>query len=394
MEDVVTGEAVVIDVPCARFPSRMVAIAIDILVQLVLFAVLGVVIGASQASGGLDAAAAAAIALSATVLILVGYPTIFETLSRGRSLGKLAMGLRVVGDDGGPERFRQALVRGLASVFEIWMLLGAPALITSLLSAKGKRLGDLFAGTFVIQERLRAQSGAPVTMPPALAPWAASLELSGLPDETAAIARSYLSRFRELAPAAREEFGRRIAAEVAGRVSPPPPPGTPPAAYLSAVLAERRAREMARMAARAGQDGPAAGGYCQGGYGQPGWGPAATAPGSATPPAGPAAAPPTGPPAEGAAGPAGAPPAETAWAAPAGPAPTSAGAAPPAAQAAHGERHVDVTSAPTAGPGSAERAAEAERGEPAPTGPENDGRPGDDPAPPERPPATGFTPPA
>jgi uncharacterized RDD family membrane protein YckC len=142
MEDVVTGEAVVIDVPCARFPSRMVAIAIDIVVQVVLFAVLAVAIGATQASGDLDAAAAAAIALSATVLILVGYPTIFETLSRGRSLGKLAMGLRVVGDDGGPERFRQALVRALASVFEIWMLLGAPALITSLLSAKGKRLGD------------------------------------------------------------------------------------------------------------------------------------------------------------------------------------------------------------------------------------------------------------
>jgi uncharacterized RDD family membrane protein YckC len=346
MEDVVTGEAVVIDVPCARFPSRMVAIAIDIVVQFVLFAVLAVVIGATQASGDLDAAAAAAIALSATVLILVGYPTIFETLSRGRSLGKLAMGLRVVGDDGGPERFRQALVRALAAVFEIWMLLGAPALITSLLSAKGKRLGDLFAGTFVIQERLRAQPGAPVMMPAALAPWAASLELSGLPDETAAIARSYLSRFWELAPAAREEFGRRIAAQVAARVSPPPPPGTPPAAYLSAVLAERRAREMARMAARAGQDGSvpggyaqggyaqggyaqggyaqggyAQGGYAQGGYAQPGWGPAATAPG---------------------------------W--------------PP-------ER-----AEPTGQPPSADS--------------ENDGRPAGDPAPPERPPASGFTPPA
>jgi uncharacterized RDD family membrane protein YckC len=69
------------------------------------------------------------------------------------------MGLRVVGDDGGPERFRQALVRALASVLEIWLLLGAPALITSLLSGKGKRLGDTFAGTFVIQERLRPRAG-------------------------------------------------------------------------------------------------------------------------------------------------------------------------------------------------------------------------------------------
>jgi uncharacterized RDD family membrane protein YckC len=262
MDDVVTGEAVVLDVPVARFPSRMLAIAIDLAVQLVALGVLLVLVAATQAGGGLDDAAGAAIALGVTVLVIVGYPVIFETLSRGRSLGKFALGLRVVGDDGGPERFRQALVRSLASVLEIWSLLGAPALITSLLSAKGKRLGDIFAGTFVIQERLPARRAAPVVMPPPLAAWAGSLELSGLPGETAAIARSYLGRYWELTPAAREEFGRRIAAEVAARVSPPPPPGTPPAAYLSAVLAERHAREEARLngVGRPGAAGPA-GGY-------------------------------------------------------------------------------------------------------------------------------------
>jgi uncharacterized RDD family membrane protein YckC len=267
MEDVVTGEAVVLEVPCARFPSRMVALAIDIAIQLILLAVLLVVVGTAKASGSLDGAAAAAIGLSGTVLIIVGYPTIFETAGRGRSPGKLAMGLRVVGDDGGPERFRQALVRALASVLEIWLLLGAPALITSLLSGRGKRLGDIFAGTFVIQERLRANSGTAVVMPPTLAAWAASLELSGLPDETAAIARSYLSRFGELTPVAREEFGRRIAAEVAARVAPPPP-GTPAAAYLSAVLAERSSRDLARMS-RNGLGRPEAGpaGYGTAGYG-------------------------------------------------------------------------------------------------------------------------------
>jgi len=261
MEDVVTGEAVVLEVPCARFPSRMVVLAIDIAVQLIILVILLVAVGAAEASGSLDAAAAAAIGLSGTVLIIVGYPTILETVSRGRSLGKLAMGLRVVGDDGGPERFRQALVRALASVLEIWLLLGAPALITSLLSVKGKRLGDIFAGTFVIQERLRAKSGAAVVMPPTLAAWAASLELSALPDETAAIARSYLSRFGELTPVAREEFGRQIAAEVAAGVSPPPPPGTSATAYLSAVLAERSSRDLARMSGA--------------GLGRPGAGPAA-----------------------------------------------------------------------------------------------------------------------
>jgi len=82
MEDVVTGEAVVLEVPCARFPSRMVVLAIDIAVQLIILVILLVAVGAAEASGSLDAAAAAAIGLSGTVLIIVGYPTILETVSR------------------------------------------------------------------------------------------------------------------------------------------------------------------------------------------------------------------------------------------------------------------------------------------------------------------------
>jgi uncharacterized RDD family membrane protein YckC len=273
MSQVVTGEAVVLDVPCARFPSRMVAIIIDMAVQLLVAAVVfGIV--ASMASH-MNPAAIAAIGIAAFVLIFVVYPTTFETLSRGRSLGKLALGLRVVSDDGGPVRFRQALWRASAALLEIWLLTGAPALICSLLSAKGKRLGDLFAGTFVIQERLPRRPGLPAALavvPPPLAGWAQALELSGLNDQTAERASSYLRRFYELTPAARDELGQRIAAAVAAQVTPPPPPGTPPAAFLSAVLAVRRHREMARLTAT------------QAGNRDPGWpGAPASPPGSPAP---------------------------------------------------------------------------------------------------------------
>lgn len=256
--EVVTGEAVVLEVPCARFPSRLAALAIDLLIQFVLLLILLAIVGAAAAGSGLDPALTGALMLSVLVLVIVGYPVTWETLTRGRSPGKFALGLRVAGDDGSPERFRQALVRGLAATVEIWALLGFPALACSLLSARGKRLGDLFAGTFVLQQRLPARRtpASVLAVPPELAPWAVTLELSALTEQTAEMARRYLSRMAELTPAARAELAERIAASVQAQVSPPPPPGTPAAVFLAAVLAERRNREHARLM---GAPRPAAG---------------------------------------------------------------------------------------------------------------------------------------
>ena len=160
------------------------------------------------------------------------------------------MGLRVVSDDGGPERFRQALFRGLAGIIEIWMLTGGPAVICSLISPKGKRIGDIFAGTVVISERAPRLTPPPL-MPPQLAWWASSLQLSGLGTEQAELARQFLSRASQLNPQVRDDMAYRITADVVARISPPPPPGVPAPLILAAVLAERHRRELERLQAAA-----------------------------------------------------------------------------------------------------------------------------------------------
>ncbi len=154
--------------------------------------------------------------------------------------------VRVVSEDGGPERFRQALFRALAGFIEIWTLVGGPAVICSLLSPKGKRIGDIFAGTVVISER-GPKLPPPPTMPPSLAWWAASLQLSGLTADQAELARQFLARATQLDPQIRDQMAYRIAGDVVARISPPPPPGTPPQYVLAAVLAERHRRELERL---------------------------------------------------------------------------------------------------------------------------------------------------
>jgi uncharacterized RDD family membrane protein YckC len=243
-EPVVTGDAVVLDVQIAQLPVRALSAIIDVTVVFILY-IVGVVLWAATLTQ-FDPALSGAVLIIFTVLTIVGYPVIFETATRGRSLGKIAMGLRVVSDDGGPERLRQALFRALAGVIEIWMFTGGPAVICSLASSKGKRIGDVFAGTVVISERAPRMSPPP-PMPPQLAWWASTLQLSGLRAETAELARQFLSRVSQLDPQLRDQMAYRITSDVVAQISPPPPPGAPPQFVLAAVLAERHRRELIRL---------------------------------------------------------------------------------------------------------------------------------------------------
>ncbi len=244
MSEVVTGDAVVLDVQIAQLPVRAVGALLDILVMAVSY-FLGLMLWAAALTQ-FDDALTTAFLIIFTVLVLVGYPVVFETATRGRSVGKIIMGLRVVSEDGGPERFRQALFRALAAVVEIWMLAGSPAVICSILSPKAKRIGDIFAGTVVVSER-GPRVGPPPMMPPSLAWWASSLQLSGLNAGQAEVARQFHSRASQLDPRLRQQMAYRIAGDVLSRVAPPPPPGAPPELVLAAVLAERHRRELARL---------------------------------------------------------------------------------------------------------------------------------------------------
>lgn len=249
MSDVVIGEAVVLDLRLARLASRSLAFALDVLVQFVALLIFWLIY--ASGAGGVDSALAAAIGLLISIVVLVGYPVLFETLSRGRTLGKLALGLRVVRDDGGPIRFRHALVRGLTGFFvDFWALGlgGLVAMVVSLSSTKGKRVGDFLAGTVVIRERIPKTESAPVMMPPALAGWAAGLNMSTLPDHLALAVRQYLTRYHQLNADARDNLGAQLATEVSRHLGVPLPTDGWAATYLAAVLAERRAREQARLA--------------------------------------------------------------------------------------------------------------------------------------------------
>ncbi|MEV1038010.1 MULTISPECIES: RDD family protein [unclassified Streptomyces] len=261
MSELVTGDAVVLGLRPAKLPSRALALAIDLAVVGAAFVLVS--IGLAIATASLDDAALAAVSVAAFLLVLVGGPIAVETLSRGRSLGKLACGLRVVRDDGGPIRFRHALVRGAIGVVEILMTFGVVACIASLVSARGRRLGDVFAGTLVVRERVPAGRAAAVPPPP---PWLvgrfAGLDLSAVPESLWLAVRQYLTRMHQLDAQVGWSMAERLAGELAERTGVPVPEGVPAGAYLAAVVNERQARDARRVfvaaqgsAPRGGRDG-------------------------------------------------------------------------------------------------------------------------------------------
>ncbi|GAB3863088.1 RDD family protein [Dactylosporangium cerinum] len=253
----VSGEAVELDVRVARLGSRALALIIDAFGQTVLFIVLVMLATMFQivtsTAGLFDDGLGQAIFTIILVITVLGYPAVFETILRGRTPGKAAMGLRVVRDDGGPVRFRHSFTRALVGMALEWPGLLLPvvtwvaSLGTMLVGRSGKRLGDWAAGTIVIHERTPASWGWVPAMPPPLRNWARRLDLTGLDDSLALAVRHFLARNREITEPSRTALGRALAREVAMCTTPPPPPEAPGWAYLAAVIAERNRRATAQL---------------------------------------------------------------------------------------------------------------------------------------------------
>ena len=128
VDELVTGEAVTLDLPPASLGLHVASAAIDVLASVVVL-IAGFWMTALLAADDATAAVGSILTLVCAMILL---PTTFETLSRGRSLGKLATGLRTVRDDAGPITFQHALRSGkvqvtgerkLAQAFPKWLLL-------------------------------------------------------------------------------------------------------------------------------------------------------------------------------------------------------------------------------------------------------------------------------
>jgi uncharacterized RDD family membrane protein YckC len=155
-----------------------------------------------------------AISLLSLFFIYTGYFVFFETLWRGQTPGKSIAKIRVVRDDGRTVGLQQAALRALLRPIDEFLFIGA-FLIT--FSNREKRLGDLAAGTIVIQSQAVVRSSSLVISEAAKSFYIQLREIADLspllPDDFAII-REYLWRRSEMSTKARTALSLKLKQQV------------------------------------------------------------------------------------------------------------------------------------------------------------------------------------
>ncbi len=148
-----------------------------------------------------------------TFAIYVGYFVVLETLWQGQTPGKKWTKIRVIRDNGQPERLPQAILRALLRPIDDLLFIGVFFII---FSQQEKRIGDLVAGTIVVQEQ--AAKSAKISISPEAENLAVQLrieaEMSNLLPEDFATIRDFLQRRKNIILEYQHQLSRKLAEQV------------------------------------------------------------------------------------------------------------------------------------------------------------------------------------
>jgi len=199
-----TPEGISLRLRCAGLFPRAAAWAIDFAIRFGIVWAMGVALALLGATGfGLY--------LLLLFVVFWGYPVLFEVLRDGQTLGKRALGLRVVAASGAPVGWLASIVRNLMRTVDMLPLCYGFGAVSALVDPRSRRLGDLVAGTVVVHaEPRRAKSPTALAVPLVQPP------LVLAPVERAAIV-AFAERAPQLTPERQQELAELLPELTASR---------------------------------------------------------------------------------------------------------------------------------------------------------------------------------
>jgi len=178
--DIDTPERMCFSCRLAGPGPRALAYAIDGALRVCVLGALGMVALGGDVAGWDLSGLGTGLALVALFVLDWGYYVACELWMNGQSLGKRALGLRVVSADGLPIGLRESALRNLLRAADFLPTLNVLGALVMSLDPRFRRLGDLVAGTIVIVE-----SREPMLPAIQLSPAPTPEELNALPAHVA-----------------------------------------------------------------------------------------------------------------------------------------------------------------------------------------------------------------
>jgi uncharacterized RDD family membrane protein YckC len=215
-----TPEQIALEFPLASAGSRFLALAIDTLVQLAGFIVLGILAATAISLGPIGVPWPGPWVLAALVLVAFllyyGYYAAFETLWNGQTPGKRAIRLRVITTSGRPISAYDALLRNLLRIVDQLPGIYTVGLISIFLTERNQRLGDLAADTVVVHEQPIARHELPFETK------GVRRGASRLTAQEITVIETFLARRDSLPDHLRSQTARTLAGRVRSRLELPP----------------------------------------------------------------------------------------------------------------------------------------------------------------------------
>ncbi len=242
-----TPEQVALELPLAGIGSRFLALAVDTLLQTVLYAALGILAIVVTAGTGLGWTAwflrafgsfAPAILLFAAFCIYWGYFAAFEAFWKGQTPGKRYAGIRVLKESGRPITLFEATARNLMRAIDGLPVLYGIGVVVMTISREHRRLGDYVAGTVVVHDKATAD------VRPYLDASRSSLPLvagaNRITNDELLLIETYLRRRAEFDEAVRRRTAEEIAARIRAKLGLTDDQVTSPDAFLEAIAQQTR----------------------------------------------------------------------------------------------------------------------------------------------------------
>ena len=235
---IATPEGVSLELVLAGVGSRFVARLLDTVIQVAIIIALAIGIDATSAPG--SRARGRCVVL--IFLVVFAYDVPFEVLNGGRTVGKVAAGIRVVGTrrragrllhERDPQHLAHRRLPARSST--------SSASSRSCRRTRDQRLGDLAAGTIVVRDRfpgLGTGPSAPATVPvEAVATW----DVAAIDQVDLAGIHQFLDRRLAMPMPVRAYFASELAARVAPKVVGAPY-GAHPEYLLEGIVVAKQAR--------------------------------------------------------------------------------------------------------------------------------------------------------